>query len=229
MALFELDWDMDFRGLTFPEVIEGREASIYGVMELIARQFHGTDSIAHNWSPLRLVYNDEDQDLPIGDFPWFYGYFPVFTWRSLQVLRDLLVKHGELLPLESPDGVFTAYKVLTHIDAIDRDRSEAEYFPKTEAEKRRHAGPPLLYRLRRGVFLEDKIGDTPIFKLANSLQETIYVSSEFVDRVVEAGLRGFAFNQVWPPPDSRAERERFLQKRMKKKGRNNPGGQGKCQ
>ena len=160
------------------------------------------------WQELRAL---SGRDKPIGDFPYLWGvYFGVFTERSLEVLRDMISPHVELLPLSSRQGEFTAFKVLTIVDALDRERSDIEWAPQL---KRQLGNPRVVRRVKKFVFREERLVDQVLFRLPE-LPWDLFVTDVFMRAVEQHQLAGFEFTQVWPPIDERAK---FLEKRLKRK------------
>lgn len=117
------------------------------------------------------------------------GFIPVFNGKAVETLKDILLAHGEVLPLRVPAGTVPlfAYHITTTADILDAARSEVEYAP---------AGMRAL-DIHHHEFRPDAGPVPPIFKIPLRLH-TIYVSDEFVSRVKAGGLRGFQFTKVWP-------------------------------
>jgi hypothetical protein len=100
----------------------------------------------------------------------------------------LLVPNGELLPLDCPDGNYYAYHVTTIIDALDKNTSVANWYD----EKRD------MVKYFTHVVLNDKLlTNAAIFQIPQSLHD-YWVTEPFVERVIQAKLKGFVFNKVWP-------------------------------
>ena len=159
--------------------------------------FHGDKPLSATWTPPRVAYFEKNE--PEGDFPYFWGAdCPIFTSRALSVLGDLITPFGEFLPLSSSDGEFTAFKVLHFIDALDVERSEIKWWPQL---KRELGQPKRVEKIKRFVFHEEKLQNAVIFRIPQLPLFEVFVTDVFVNRVQEAGLKGFLFNQVWPQPE----------------------------
>lgn len=92
-------------------------------------------------------------------------------------LRSLLEPNGELLPLSSEDGTYWAYNCLTVVDAMDAQRSTADY-----------RAPDRIVVLRQ--FVPRYVELAPIFKLPQWLRGSVLVTEQFVELVLRHGLTG---------------------------------------
>ncbi|GAB4536996.1 MAG: hypothetical protein Tsb0020_51690 [Haliangiales bacterium] len=140
-----------------------------------------------SWTPVlvKRVGCDEPGDTLASDFPWFGSDVLMFRTNAVVALRDLLERHGELLPLATEDDVklfaFNAWVV----DALDEERSQLMRVSLTGN---------IMY-IQKPVFFDDKIRGLDIFRLPYRGKPT-YVSERFVERVHQAGLVGLEFNHV---------------------------------
>ncbi len=194
MAVWKLDRAInEYKSLHLADVVAGNEE---GLLDF-AYSFHGDKPLSATWIPPRVVYLESSE--PEGDFPYFWGAeCPVFTPRSLNALRELIAPFGEFLPLSSTDGEFTAFKVLHFIDALDTERSEIKWFPQV---KRQLGQPKHVEKINRFAFHEETLRGAVVFRLPQLPLGQVFVVDAFVDRVREAGLKGFSLNQVWPQPE----------------------------
>ena len=104
----------------------------------------------------------------------------------MEPLRDVLEKHGEILPLATEDGVeMWVHNPMVVIDALDKHRSILEPLGETD-----------LVTLRDPVFIESSIGDAEIFMLPMKMRY-VYYTERFVARVKAAKLKGTNFIKVW--------------------------------
>jgi hypothetical protein len=150
--------------------------------------------MAEEWEPPHLeIYGKSrvGRRLVPGDFSTFSTH-PVFSKRAVEALDDVLRANGELLPIDTPQGTYYAFNVLTSIDALDEEHSELRRFPEGG-----------IYSFRRYAFHNDRLGDATIFKIPQNLVRT-YVTDAFVKRVEEAGLVGFRFDPLWSLPEPEA-------------------------
>ncbi len=118
------------------------------------------------------------------------GYSPnlILSRRGADELRDLLEPNGEFLPVhckENSDVVL--FHPPTCLDALDKEKAVVSYY---DEEKKQ--GP---WRVEWHHFIDEKIGDVPIFVLQEST--SIYVTDRFVERVREKNLKGFGFRRLW--------------------------------
>ena len=114
----------------------------------------------------------------------------ILSTRAADVLRDLLEPNGEFLPVVSPENPDVALShPTTALDALDKEKSLSKYLNK---EKTRS------YMVARYWFVEEKLGDVPIFVLSEDAG-MIFVTSAFVERVRENQPTVFGFRRLWSP------------------------------
>ena len=134
-----------------------------------------------------LEMDFEGRTLPLPDFPVF-ATAAAFSRRAVDVLLDLLIEGGEILPLACEEGDFFVYNVTRVLDALDEDASELRRFGRD--------GRSRVKRIVRHVFVPERV-TASIFRIPQKPLR-IYVTQRFVDRVEGAGLTGFSFRHVWP-------------------------------
>ena len=115
----------------------------------------------------------------VGDFPDLAGAIVVLSGTAVHALGGLLEGHGELLRLESDDGEYWAYNVLTTVDLMAEDVSEAEYL-----------APGRMLLLRSLTPRRDVGPLPPIFKLPLWTKGSALVTDELLDAVIANGLTG---------------------------------------
>jgi len=148
--------------------------------------FNGT-SRKEGWTPPRMYREraSKRSSNKAADLP-FHSYGLIMRRSAVDALRDVLEKHGEILPLATDDGVeLWVHNVMVVIDALDKERSILEPIEGTDVVK-----------LRDPVFIESNIGDAEIFKLSTRPQR-VYYTDRFVKRVKAAKLKGTNFDKVW--------------------------------
>jgi hypothetical protein len=150
-------------------------------LDFVHDNFRG-ESMAADWMPLAV--DVLDRDLEPSDFPAM-GSVPVLSGRAVEALRDVLERHGELLPLEGGD--FFAYNVTMLPDALDEDASEVKY-----------ARSGRVIRIVRYELRPASLQGIEIFKLPQQPRSNCYATDAFAARVDDAGLVGFDFSRrVW--------------------------------
>ncbi|NJK62102.1 MAG: hypothetical protein HC921_04910 [Synechococcaceae cyanobacterium SM2_3_1] len=134
-------------------------------------------SLIDSWIPFKVVVSEEfdsiDEpyypNLPLGDYP-AYGGYPVLSERAVDVLSDLLMPNGELLPLDYDKGKCFVFNTLRVIDAIDERNSGIYRHPTGE-----------IIRVERPVFYPEFIVDESIFLVKQCPWEpNPYVTDRFV-------------------------------------------------
>jgi hypothetical protein len=145
---------------------------------------------AEHWttpSVATLELDFEGRTLPLPDCPVFTTS-AVFSQRAVDVLLDLLIENGEILPLACEEGDFFVFNVIRVLDALDEERSELRRFGRN--------GRGRVKRIVRHAFFPERI-TASIFRIPQKPLR-VYVTQGFVDRVESAGLTGFDFTPVWP-------------------------------
>jgi hypothetical protein len=152
----------------------------------------GDRGVGASWKPIEVEFIDDDLNarLPEGDFPTL-GITPTVSQRAVDVLLDLLVENGELLPLLSKEGSYYAYHVTRVVDAFDEAESELKRF-----------SDGAIMRVTRYAFRPERLAGMSIFRVPQLSQ--VFVTEIFVERVIKAKLTGFEFVEVWKGPGATA-------------------------
>jgi hypothetical protein len=106
---------------------------------------------------------------------------------ATDALGDILLRNGEVLPLETDDDIELFILNVQVIDALDEAKSTIWRFPSSNR----------IMRITKTVFIPSVVRDVDMFRLPHRASAT-YVSERFVERVHSAGLCGLTFNEVWP-------------------------------
>jgi len=143
----------------------------------------------NSWEPptMHLITEDEGQDLVESDSPWLGSDALIFRPVAVAAMSDLLVRHGELLPLECKGADLMIFNVTTVLDALDEEASTVMRFSTGR-----------IMMIRNYAFLPRVIGDADIFKIPNLRASPTFVSARFVDTWTANDLRGLEFMKVWP-------------------------------
>lgn len=130
------EWKVDTAKFLAVEPIDEND------FDLFIDGFNG-EPMAHGWSApdVRFVHDHPSAAQLRGDFPHLFGAVPVMSERAVAALRSLLEAHGELLPLSSEGGTYWAYNCLTVVDAMDTQRSTADYLAPDRIVVLRHFVP----------------------------------------------------------------------------------------
>jgi hypothetical protein len=134
-----------------------------------------------------LELDFEGRTLPLPDFPVFTTS-AAFSRRGVDVLLDLLIENGEILPLECDEGDFFVFNVTRVLDALDEGASEIKRFGRDRRGR--------VKTIVRHAFVPELV-TASIFRIPQKPLR-IYVTQRFVDRVEAAELTGFSFSHVWP-------------------------------
>jgi hypothetical protein len=145
--------------------------------------------IAVTWQPMTIEpLRDEHNpagEKPVGDCTLVGSDVPVFSPKAVELLIDLLEPNGELLPMDFLGETWFGYNITTVLRALDRTKSQVEYFPGTDRAM----------FIDRWAFVPGAI-TSPIFKVPEKLTVAL-VTDEFVNAVNAARLKGLAFPELW--------------------------------
>lgn len=145
-------------------------------------------SQAAQWQPIKVrrVRADDRQDFKPSDFPWLGAHALVLRRKAVDVLREVLDAHGEVLPLVTEDATELLVFNARAVAALDEERSKIMSFPGTNR----------IMRIVKLALAESALRGVDLFRLPHRASST-YVSQRFVDRVSDAGLVGLEFKKVW--------------------------------
>ena len=138
-----------------------------------------------DWHPF-AVRPLENKD-PFGDFSTMQGAPTVISKRAAEILADLIHGQVELLPLIAADQEWYLLYATNMVDAVDFSKSTVKFFPNSQR----------IMWIDKLVFFADKVAGNHIFKIPQDKVSSIYVSDEFRQRVLDAGLTGIKFELVW--------------------------------
>lgn len=116
-----------------------------------------------------------------------------FTSHATELLRDLIDRCAEMLPIHSVYGDYVWFNCTEFLDCVDKERLEGTSANYGENISLVWSG------IKKWAFHEDKItGAPPVFRttlFGHSLK--CFCSDVFKSRVEAAGLVGMSFNPVW--------------------------------
>ena len=142
--------------------------------------------MAKKWIPIHV----NGRVRKFNDYPCISVIIPAFSDRAVAALAEILNMNGELLPIHSALGTYYIYNCTTVANVLDIARSQVQWLEK----------PNDALEIRHHVFKSDGVNTLSIFRIPQ-MASRLYVTSSFVDRANEAGLKGFDFQRVWPLPD----------------------------
>ncbi|NJK32072.1 MAG: hypothetical protein HC927_06440 [Deltaproteobacteria bacterium] len=137
--------------------------------------------LGSGWSPARVYADKRDRRLPLGDHPGLYlgSGVPALSERAVELLRELLLPVGELLPLICEDQPLWLFNC-THIaDVLDE---EASVF-KADAEG-------TIYWFERFAW-RPEAEDQAFFRLPRTTVNATYLSERVAQIIRASDLRGF--------------------------------------
>jgi hypothetical protein len=175
MNVYILDADVnDYRGLVYEDedIVE------------FNRRFDGR-SLKEGWTG-KERFGFVCPRLPKGDTPGLSSHIPVFNPKAVKALADFVEPSGELLPVTCGGERFFLFNVTRLVDALDETNSDLKRFSDGR-----------IMMIDRHVFQPEKLRSVVVFKLPQKPLSCAYVTDPFVQRVNDAGLKGFKFPLVW--------------------------------
>ena len=144
-----------------------------------------------NWKPIpvRLVRNDEGQELVESDSPWLGAHALIFRTKAVDSMGPVLRERGELLPLACSEADLWIYNPTLLADALDEAASSVLRFNDGR-----------IMQIQQHVFRAAVVHEVDIFKIQSLRVSPTFVSQRFVDRWNRYGLKGLEFKQVWAWP-----------------------------
>ncbi|MFB5269428.1 imm11 family protein [Paenibacillus enshidis] len=155
------------------------------VDQLLDNIFYAKE-IKQKWKPLTVVY-EKDKGKYI-DFPSFSPGVLVLSERAVSTLEPLIGNLVEILPLQDDKYNFYFCNVINVLDCVDKTNS----VPIIESNK--------IFSYENMYLHEEMIMGSEkrhIFKVPELVGSRIYVSDEFRNAVLEAGLKILSFDLVW--------------------------------
>lgn len=131
--------------------------------------------------PVEIVEEKE-----AGDLQSFFGGVFAFNTRAIESLDSFLQGNVEYLPLEYSKGEYYLINVLNLLNGIDYNKSIITRFNDGS-----------IMRFEKYAFSLDKVKGEHIFKIIDEPRKAPFVSDEFRNKVIQEGLTGFLFTEVW--------------------------------
>ena len=135
------------------------------------------------WKPFKVKVLKQRKE---GDMQAFLGGVPVFSQKAVDKLRDFFHDNTELLPLDYNKGQYYALNILNILDCIHYENAEFTTFSDGK-----------IMRFEKYAFQKSKILDEHFFKIVDEPRGFSFVSDAFKAKVIDSGLSGFLFSEVW--------------------------------
>lgn len=149
----------------------------YMESDLIGQEF------GNEWVPFEVSVIEKRKK---GDCPSFTGGDLIFSEKAVKALGDLLKDNVEVLPLLYDKEKYYLINVLQLLDCVDYEKAEVIRFD---------SGDIMLFT--RYAFKPESVRNINIFKIVDMPKCNVFVSDEFRNKVLESGLKGFSFEEVW--------------------------------
>jgi hypothetical protein len=148
------------------------------------RRFDGR-SLKKLWTG-REEFKFVPETLPRTDFPGLSTHIPVFSYKAVEALSDLLGDNGELFPITCDGEEYLLFNVTRIVDALDEANSDIERFSDGH-----------IMDVNRYAFYPQRLFKANVFKIPQAVLMDVFVTDRFADKVKTAGLRGFEFRLAW--------------------------------
>ena len=150
---------------------------------------------AQTWRPIRVQVHqsDEGRALRRVDAPWLGAHALIFRRPALGDLEGLLLRAGELLPLDCRGEELVVFNPRLVPDALDEGKSDVVRFKGSET----------IMRIARYAFRSDLLHEVVAFKIPNLRVSPTFVTDVLVEAWRAAGLKGLELQEVWPQPAKR--------------------------
>lgn len=132
--------------------------------------------------------NESTADRTDSDRPWLSGTLAcILSRRAANRLGDLLLRYGELLPVNCDEGEYVVYHCMNQLDdALDADRSDGS-----------RSRDGRLLSLKRAAFRPTVVRQQDIFTIPSPNPYTIFVSDALTEFANRSELQGLRFCPVW--------------------------------
>jgi hypothetical protein len=202
MNVYELNREKDEQGIDlYQSLLLTDVATFRRLKEHQQRDgwFENFQPIGDAWFPVKVVVNEDEQDLLLHSdcpyLPTFSPTTPIFSQRTVEVLGDLLEDSGELLPLICDSGNYYVFNITNEVAALDNERSEFKFYSEVYDDL---CGDQDFQLVTKFAFVGNQVTDLNIFRLPRCNHHNMpLVTDRFLERVRSSDLRGFAFNLLW--------------------------------
>ena len=152
----------------------------------VSEMFASTKQLADSWTPLDLDLFDEagEESKHVADFMGA-PFTPVLSVNGCKILRNLLEKNVEFLPLKTPVNEYYAINVRP-IDCLDVPNSIVERASRTNR----------IISVRKYAFRWEQIVSVHMFRIKEYGVNKLFVSNEFRKTYEENYLTGLIFYPV---------------------------------
>ncbi|AYE33979.1 imm11 family protein [Clostridium septicum] len=143
--------------------------------------------LREEWQPLKLKLIQHGGTLKKGDMPYLSPGVPVFSDKAIHVLKSQFSSCVEVLDTDCDIGDYKIINVIKVINCLDYEKSEILRYRDSDRIK----------AISKYVFKLDLIEKLNIFKIVEQPRGKVFVSDEFRNKVIQSGLEGFKFIEVW--------------------------------
>ncbi|MFC4321423.1 imm11 family protein [Litchfieldia salsa] len=155
--------------------------------DVFQKEFVGI-TMENNWTPMEVTTYKKGKE---SDFPAGLLSPPVISEKAAEVLANLIEGQVEVLPLIiDHNRKYYVINVVNVLDCINPELSVSRTFHGRTMEYTKYE------------FIPEVIGGQDIFKIVfhdtkKILKSAVFVSDIFRQRVIDSGLEGFDFIEVW--------------------------------
>lgn len=147
--------------------------------------------VGARWVPpsVRLLTEDDGQQLRWADMPWYSSEALVVTDHARSVLEKIVGEDAEFLPLNCDTARLWFLYPWRIADAFDKERSQVKRFTSGR-----------IMEVTQYAFLESELTGLTCFKVPQVGAE-IFVRESVVTTIQNARLTGAGFRRVWQSSD----------------------------
>ena len=181
MRLFEIYGSQDYKTLYY----KNRDLGKKYVGKFIGTSFH--DEWKKCEVEVRFKGKWGNKETDIMDFGGLMEI--VLNYKAKSKLEDLILPYSELLPLELEGEELYLLNPIVVLDCLDLKKCQIKKTPPLYDEE-----------ITKYVFKREE-DYPPIFRIKNEPRKYI-VTEEFVKRLEENALVGYALDELWDPEDA---------------------------
>lgn len=119
--------------------------------------------------------------------PYLSPGVPIFSNKAIMLLNKYLEGNIEILSIDFDNEQYKLINVVNLVDGINYQKSQIEYFSDGKR----------IMAFDKYAFIAKKVEKQHIFKIVEQPRADVFVSDEFRNTVIESGLNGFKFVEVW--------------------------------
>ncbi len=154
-----------------------------GWKQLVGLESFAGKPMQRGWIPYQVKIIKERK---AGDMQAFFGGVSAVNQKTINTLDKFFNNNIEFLLLDYEKEPYYAINILEMLDCIDYERSLINRFSDGN-----------IMSFDKYAFVKEKVEKKHIFKIIDEPRKFPFVSDEFRQQVIDNGLTGFLFSEVW--------------------------------